>query len=122
MGVRLGDWAGNDKPFISYNKISFNGYGEESCETFVVSRIFESDREPSNYPETKGKYFAFCKTRQFPYDLNVQCCLIVFKHYLRDAFYVSSDGDPEEWKDAQGACQKILGYGKNFKCDGWDEE
>ena len=116
--AKAGKWFAGD--LLSSRCLDASGDG--SYETFLIPRVFDSDREPSNYPETKGKYFDFCKTAYRPYDLNVQCCLIIFKHHFGDAIYISSDGGPDEWQDAKDVCQQALGYGSNFRCDGWDRE
>ena len=43
--------------------------------------------------------------------------MIIAKHYLGEQVLIHSDGDIEDWADGMILCQKILGYGKNFKLD-----
>lgn len=69
--------------------------GDCSHESFILDRI---DREDFN----------FCKTAYKPYDLAVCCVLIIAKHHLGKAISVSSDGGPEQWRDAVELCQRIL--------------
>lgn len=71
-----------------------------------------------NAPNTVGKYFSFCKTAYKPYDLAVIICLIIAKHYLGDAIIVHSDGEIENWSDGMEICQRLFGYGNDFKFDG----
>jgi len=103
-----------------------NADGDGSYESFIVPRVINSDRptlsDDDDNPETKGKYFSFCKTAYRPYDLNVQCCLIILKQHLKKAIYIASDGGPEDWEDAKEVCQQALGYGKDFWIDSWDEK
>lgn len=68
-----------------------------------------------NDKEEVGLYFEFCKTAYKPYDLAVIICLIIAKHHLKDEIIVSSDGMLEQWKDGMLICQKILGYGLDFR-------
>jgi hypothetical protein len=68
-----------------------------------------------NKKEEVGLFFGFCKTAYKPYDLAVICCLIIAKHHLKSEIVVSSDGTLEQWKDGMLICQKILGYGMEFK-------
>lgn len=85
--------------------------GDGSYETFCIPRILE-DREWQT-PEN-GLYFECCKTGFRPYDLNVQCCLIVFKEYFGDSILVFSDGTDKQWNEARDVCQHVLGYGLLF--------
>ena len=69
-------------------------------------------------PHEGGQWFGFCMTNYRPYDLCVQCCLLILNHYLGSAlFRVSSDGTSGQWNDARDACQHVLGYGM-----AWGEE
>lgn len=68
-----------------------------------------------NDPEEVGRYFEFCKTAYKPYDLAVIICLIIAKRYLKDDIFISSDGTIDQWRDGMLICQKILGYGLDFK-------
>ena len=68
-----------------------------------------------NNKEEVGRYFEFCKTAYKPYDLAFIICLIIAKHHLKDELIVSSDGTLDQWKDGMLICQKILGYGLDFK-------
>jgi hypothetical protein len=107
--------------------------GNCSHETFYLPRKIENDKwqqpigEISYYDESGrpvyndkqevGLYFEFCKTAYKPYDLAVIICLIIAKHYLKEQIKVSSDGKIDQWMDGMLICQKILGYGLDFKLD-----
>lgn len=92
---------GTGDPIIGPDVVSFNGSEEVrdddgsdlSHETFYLARVFEPEEWES--PES-GKYFAFCKTAQKPYDLLVCACLLSFKHHFPTSV-VSSDGGPSDW-------------------------
>jgi len=88
--------------------------GDCSHESFILKQTFESDYKQ---PDNKGRFFSCCKTAYKPYDLAVISCLIIAKHYLGEEIAVHSDGNIEEWADGIILCQKILGYGKEFKFD-----
>ena len=87
--------------------------GDCSHETFAFLR--EMGLQDWDKPKADGKYFAFCKTAFKPYDLAVNACLIIIKHYLGDKVDVSSDGEMKDWQDAMGICENAFGYGKDFK-------
>ena len=88
--------------------------GDCSHESFCLPRVLTLDewRKPE-----RGKYFEFCKTAYKPYDLAVTACLIIAKHHLGGAIFVKSDGELDAWKDSMALCQKMLGYGEDFKLD-----
>jgi hypothetical protein len=93
------------------NTRAVDSSGDGSYETFDIGQVEENPE----YRKGEKMVFACCKTAFRPYDLNVQCCLIVFAHYFGPAeFIVSSDGDQDLWSDACAACQDILGYGLDF--------
>ena len=88
--------------------------GDGSYETFQIKRsLNKNDFINSN----EALQFGFCKTNYRPYDLCVQCCLIVFKHYFGEQFQVRSDGDMRQWHEAGNDCQAVLGYGLDFFLD-----
>lgn len=56
--------------------------------------------------------FDFTKTAYKPYDLAVQCALIIAQHHarvLKIPFYVTSDGHAEQWGEAVLLCRLELG-------------
>jgi hypothetical protein len=115
-GVPLANGAGDpgSKPTFSAKEIEFNGVGELAHETFAVKRIFKHNFEQL---DLTGKLFAFCKTARKPYDITVCACLIILKHHLGNAIRIQSDGGMTEegWAVAPDLCQRILGYGRDFK-------
>ena len=114
-GVPLGNFQGENEPTFSKDQVAFNGRAEtdENCEPFYMPRALK----PRQNQETDeaGRYFAFCKTRLYPYDLCVQGCLIALKHYFANDVCIHSDGGHEDWQPAAHVCQKALGYGLDFK-------
>ena len=104
-----GAWWGG--PEVNARCLDENGDG--SYETFNVDRVFEK-----MYPQQTARpegWVAFCKTNFRPYDLDVQCCLIVFKEHFGEPFVVHSDGNDEQWNEARSVCQHVLGYGLLFE-------
>ena len=103
-----------DKPVVFNDKlIRFNGIGENGHETFYVER-----KHKTSFPQKDdaGRFFAFCKTNEKPYDEFVCCCLIILNHYFGEDFVVSSDGDlKEDWQVPIKICQEVLGYGTDFE-------
>jgi len=81
-----------------YGGLNFNGAREEAHETFVVREHFSENLS-----------FNFCKTAQKPYDVVVIACLIVLKHYLKDAIEVNSDGNCDDWIDGLKLAQRTTG-------------
>ena len=86
--------------------------GDCSHESFVLPQKFKAEKwqKPEN-----GLFFSFCKTAYKPYDLAVNCALIIAQHHLGDEIAVSSDGDIAQWSDAMQLCQNVVGYGNEFK-------
>lgn len=112
LGIPLADAGGDDKPEFGEDVIALNGAGDESYEGFVVDRCFEVTARHD--PDEHGRYSDFCKTARRPYDLAVQCSLIVLAHYF-PAFKVTSDGEQADWARAMEECQAVLGFGQDFK-------
>lgn len=77
MGEIMSGWQANDEA------VSFNGYGENSHETFRVT------------PTDSG--FNFCKTAEKPYDTVVVACLIALYRAYGDSVEISSDGNRSDW-------------------------
>ena len=74
-------------------------------------------------PENEvGKYFHSTKTAYKPYDLAVNVCLIIAKHYLGKDIVIRSDGKIDKWHEAMQLCQHFLGYGLEFNIDDDDED
>jgi len=93
--------------------------GDCSHETFHFPRVFAVPdwQKPEN-----GLWFSCCKSAYKPYDLAVNCFLIIAKHHLNKRLKVSSDGENEHWFDGMLLCHKILGYGLEFKLDRDEDE
>lgn len=89
--------------------------GDCSHESFFLNKTFLKAYDGQE--DKNGKWFSCCKTAYKPYDLAVISCLIIAKHYLKNEITVHSDGEMEHWSDGQLLCQKLLGYGAEFKLD-----
>jgi hypothetical protein len=79
--------------------------GNCSYETFRLPRACnELDRV------SDGRFSDSCKTGFRPYDLAVQCVLLIAKHYLGDRIRVWSGGSDYHWNDARLLCYVHLSY------------
>ena len=118
---------------IDETEISFNGVGELAHEQFKLYQrmppdVFERHEEFAkrniisqstdvdlkiNKPTSNRMlhpYFEFTKTARKPYDIVVQCCLILAKKHLDKGIAISSDGGPYDWTDAVNIIEKNFGY------------
>lgn len=102
--------------------------GDCSHETFSLEQKLDRPRNDIDDKIDKvlgGKSnltFTFTKTAFKPYDLAVNVCLIIAKHYLKDQIKISSDGTSENWEEGRQLVQHFLGYGKDFKLDEDEED
>ncbi len=69
-----------------YGGIELNGARDQAHEYFSMREHF-----------SQNDSFTFCKTARKNYDAVVVGCLLIFKHYLKDAIDISSDGDQSDW-------------------------
>jgi hypothetical protein len=79
--------------------------GNCSYETFNFMRKCD---DPDKVRD--GRYFDSCKTAFRPYDLAVQCVLLIAKHHLKDRIHVWSGGSDYHWNDARLLCCTHLNY------------
>ena len=112
LRIPLADADGMGYPNFDAEYIALNGREPDVYEAFYIDRVFSLNA--GDTPDELGRYFDFCKTERRPYDLAVQCCLIVLKHYFGDQFKVTSDGTAEDWAQARERCQVALGFGQDF--------
>jgi hypothetical protein len=110
-GVRLGDAWGKGQPVVNDEAIAFNGAKPEDYESFYLEPHSQERRDE------RGLCFAFCKTARRPYDLAVTACLIVFRHHIQGEGEVHTDGMDAEWSAARDLCQRVLGYGAEYRVD-----
>ena len=110
IDVPLTGSEGKGEPFLSLDKIVFNGVTGQDCEDFKVLRVDIPRRG-------RSKIYSFCKTEKMPYDICVQCSLVILKHYFTESFKVFSDETDESWRNACDTCQRILGYGIEFRLE-----
>lgn len=77
------------------------------CESFNLKRILAPS---TRTPDEDGLYFFCCKTAFKPYDLAVQCVLLICKHHLGERIVISSGGSDFHWNDPRRFCFVHLGY------------
>jgi len=109
-GISLRGGQDSDAPWLTGDEIVFNGAEGAGCEPFVFGRVQQA--RPG-----RDVVRGYCKTEHMPYDLVVQCCLVVLKHHLGDAVQITSDSGDEGWKGARRLCEECLGYGSSFALD-----
>ena len=80
--------------------------GNCSFETFTLERV--SSRHHDDALDLPCG--DVCKTGFRPYDLAVQCILLIAKHYLRDRFSVHTAGSDYVWNDPRQLCYLHLHY------------
>jgi hypothetical protein len=83
--------------------------GNCSYETFRISRRCD-DIAKAVHGRYAGRYADSCKTGFRPYDLAVQCALLIAKHHLKDRIGVWSGGTDHHWNDARRLCYVNLNY------------
>jgi hypothetical protein len=82
--------------------------GNCSYETFTLKRKSDDFDRLCN-----GRYSDSCKTGFRPYDLAVQCTLLIAKYHLGDRIQVWSGGSDFHWNDARRLCYVHLSYPLN---------
>ena len=105
--IAIAGGNGYGDPVFNRDEIVFNGAGENGHETFAISRggpVLQPYMDESSMP------FAFCKTARKPYDLLVCACLLVYKYHSAATMELSSDGDSEDWTEAENFVQEVLGH------------
>ena len=93
-GAIAGEW------FIGVQLRRRTCNGNCSYESFILPRVVEELKRVQDD----------CKTGFRPYDLAVQCALLIGKHHLPEKFEVFSSGSDWHWNDARGLCYLQLGY------------
>jgi hypothetical protein len=84
--------------------------GSCSYEPFILSRVIERDARDQSEPDPGKRLFEHCKTGFRPYDLAVQCALLIGKHHLEERLDVWSGGSDWHWQDARRVCYLCLGH------------
>jgi len=102
-GVGGSDDAVVDSWFIGVQLRRRTCNGDCSYEPFMFDRVLDSQ-------EANRQGFDSCKTGFRPYDLAVQCVLLIAKYHLRDKFVVASGGSDWHWNDVRRLCYLHLGY------------
>lgn len=98
MGIFLESNAETDD-MVTSEYINFNGKGNDSYETFHITK----KKEPF---ET----FNFCKTGKYPYDIAVVVTLLIINYHQPNAFDISSDGKIMNWNEGMLFNAKHFGY------------
>lgn len=97
---------------VSSRCVDLNGDG--SYDTFQIKRVLKKKQV---FEPEKNVQLESCQTNYRPYDLPVQCCLIIFNHFFGKQFRIHSFGADEQWYEAANDCQAVLGYGLEFVLD-----
>jgi hypothetical protein len=85
LGIEIGDGIGATKnPEVTLDRVSFNGVGDMSHETFTWAR-------------DTNRGYDFCKTALKPYDALVTASLLLLKEIYGDAVQINSDGSWDNW-------------------------
>ena len=102
LDISLAGPDGSGQPVFANDEIVFNGVASSNCEPFVFRRM---------QPPRPGRNIVleYCKTEHLPYDLAVQCCLVILKYRLNDLIMITSDGSEEDWSQAKQVCSDSIG-------------
>lgn len=101
FGEKLGAWQADGE------RIAFNGYGDESCETFSFSQIVP--KQP-DWREDRKTFFDFTKTAYRPYDYLVCATLMLIKDVYGSQVEISSDGGWDDWLEGRALFLRAFGY------------
>jgi hypothetical protein len=85
--------------------IAFNGFGDESCETFWIGQK-RAPLESWQTPAQRGR--AFCKTARRPYDVAVTACLCYLESVYPKKLQADSDGGVEDWQEGLALARRAL--------------
>jgi len=91
------EYDDSNPPIFNDDIIRFNGIEDDGHETFLIT-------------SNGNDHFQFCKTAEKPYDLAVQCCLLIFHYYFKSDFTFSSDGGEEDWANAVKVVNEVFDY------------
>ena len=93
-GIKLANGLGDvgTKPEINTKRIFFNGEGDDSYETFHLTREKCYVDYISLEEQNREGCFSFCKTQYRPYDPVVVTILVMANKIAPDAIKISSDG------------------------------
>jgi hypothetical protein len=103
-GIIVRGGTGEGAPIINETTVSINGDSArgQDHETFFV--------------DTSTNGFNFCKTAEKEYDPAVTAMLVALKKHFPKT-EISGDGGQEGFEEGMAICQKLFGYGADFKED-----
>lgn len=96
--IPLAGSDGEGEPEATDEIVAFNGVGDDSYESFVLTPGYTA--------------FRFCKTAFRPYDPVVVAVLCAAMQHFGDGIEVGTDASPEEWREGMEFCRQTLGYGE----------
>lgn len=120
INIAIGDGMGDGgPPTFDNTSICFNGVGDDSHETFRITRDHsylnkeQTDNWSKHVQETwsnEQRIFDFTKTNRKPYDLLVTAVMALYKYYFRDKVEISGDGGIEGFEEGLKLVNDTLGY------------
>lgn len=104
-----GGWD-NRKPIFNENQILFNGYATPNKDRKGDKNGKFPDDELSNetFHLINNDEDKFCKTARKPYDMLVQCVLILAKYHFKNKITITSDGNFKDWEYSIDFVEKMF--------------
>jgi hypothetical protein len=125
IDIPIGDGMGDGgSPTFNHDEICFNGVGDDSHETFRISRDHsylnkeQTDNWSKHVQDTWKKdaeIFDFTKTNRKPYDLLVTAVMTLYKHHFKDKVEISGDGGEEGFDGGINLVNDTLKYSLTIK-------
>jgi hypothetical protein len=76
----------------------------------IDTRVCNGDCSYESFIFSNEKTNFRCKTAYRPYDLAVNCILLIAQYYLDNDITIKTDGLTQHWKDAEMLCNHFLNY------------
>lgn len=114
--TELASGVGGSHDAIAEANLLFVKLTQRTCDGTCNYETFQFERSMRNshfLRQEDGRYLCFCKTKFKPYDLAVQCALLIAKHHLANNIEVASQGSDFLWNDPRALCHAYLGYPLN---------
>lgn len=96
---------GTGRPIINESELWLNGDSKDGLDHETFSICWSEFLGKPN----EGSLGGFCKTSRKPYDLLVCFALLALKESFRDEFHYFSDGNDEDWREANSLYESFTG-------------